>query len=71
MKDKLLKITHSPIRGLLPHEWAVIFYAIMTLAMVVFCSTSYADPSVLVWTRVKLVAAMLAFWGSTAFFHAR
>ena len=63
MKDKLLKITHSPIRGLLPHEWAVIFYVIMTLSMVVFCSTSYADPSALVWTRVKLVAAMLAFWG--------
>lgn len=50
-------------KGLLPHEWVIIGYALLTLAVIMVCATSYANPEAMIWTRVKLVTATLGLWG--------
>lgn len=60
---KLFLLEKKATKGLLPHEWVIIGYAVLTFCFVLIGWESYSNISALAWTRVKLVGATLALWG--------
>ena len=59
----IFTIEARPVKGPLIHEWVIYAYALLTLCIVLVCSTSYPDPETMIWTRVRLVTVTLALWG--------
>lgn len=60
---RLFSLETNIRKGLLPHEWVIIAYALLTLAVIMVCSTSYVSPDAMVWTRIRLVTTIIALWG--------
>ena len=56
---KLFLLEKKATKGLLPHEWVIIGYAVLTFCFVLIGWESYSNISALAWTRVKLVGATL------------
>lgn len=72
MKDKtfsmkgfltdLFRIDKNPRRGLLPVEWVVMAYLVLTLLVTLFASTRLSNPDSMIRGRVSIVAVTVALW---------
>ncbi|MGI6232931.1 MAG: phosphatase PAP2 family protein [Prevotella sp.] len=58
-----IKIEKKPQRKLMPLEWTVLTYVLLTLLMVLFTYTKLDNPNAMVWGRVRLCFITLAAWG--------
>lgn len=61
LKD-LIKIDKKPRRGLIPLEWVVLGYLVLTLLIVLFTYTKLPNPDSMIWGRVRVVAIMAGMW---------
>ena len=59
---QLFAIERSPRRGLLPIEWLVLGYTVLTLLVALFTYTKLHNPDAVVWGRVRVVAMTAALW---------
>lgn len=63
LSDLFLKSGEKkPMKWLFPVEIGMVIYAIFSLFVVLFTSTSHANPEVLVWWRVRVVLLTVALW---------
>ena len=61
IKD-IFSLEHKPRKGLLPVEWAVLVYTVLTSLMILFCYTRLVNPDAMVWGRIRVVFTMLLLW---------
>jgi len=59
---QLFSIEKQPKKGLLPLEWVMIAYLLLTLSIVLFCYTKVQNPEAMVWGRVRVAAITAALW---------
>lgn len=60
---QLFAIEKKPVRGLVPLEWAVLAYAVLTLVLMVLLWTRLVNPVSMLTFRLQAVAIMAAMWG--------
>ena len=61
--DLFLKSNEKkPMKWLFPVEIGMVLYAVFTLFVIFFTSTSLADPEALIWWRVRIVLLTVALW---------
>ena len=53
---QIFKIDKNPKRGLLPIEWLVMGYMLLTLLIVLFAYTRVENPQAMIWGRVRIAA---------------
>ena len=58
----LFAIETKPKRGLMPLEWLVLGYALLTLLITLFTLTRLQNPDAMIWGRVRVVAMTVALW---------
>ena len=61
---QIFKIDKNPKRGLLPIEWLVMGYMLLTLLIVLFAYTRVENPQAMIWGRVRIAATTVALWGA-------
>lgn len=49
-------------KGLLPLEWVVVAYLVLTLCITFFCYTKVSNPEAMVWGRVRIAVITVALW---------
>lgn len=49
-------------KGLLPLEWVVVAYLVLTLCITFFCYTKVTNPDAMIWGRVRIAAITVALW---------
>ena len=52
------------IKGLFPAEWAMLFYALFTMLLVLFTATNFRHGDAMLWDRVRVVITTAALWGA-------
>ena len=63
LSDLFLKSGEKkPMKWLFPVEIAMVIYAIFTLFVILFTSTSLSNPEALIWWRVRVVLLTVALW---------
>lgn len=60
--SKYFQRESSPIKGLVPFEWVIVTYMVITLLIVLFCYTKLQNPDSMVWGRVRIVATTIGLW---------
>lgn len=60
---KLLEIDKKPRKGLLPLEWVVLAYLLLTTLVVLFTYTKAINPESMLWGRFRILITTLALWG--------
>ncbi|SES86653.1 phosphatase PAP2 family protein [Prevotella sp. kh1p2] len=58
----LFKIDRQPRKGLLPVEWVMGGYLLLTLLIVLFAYTKIANPESMITGRMRIVAITVALW---------
>ena len=61
---QIFKIDKNPKRGLLPIEWLVMGYMLLTLLIVLFAYTRVENPQAMIWGRVRIAATTVALWSA-------
>lgn len=59
---QLFAIEKQPHRGLLPLEWVMAVYWVLTMAIVLFCYTKVQNPDAMIWGRLRIAFMTLALW---------
>ena len=63
LSDLFLKSGEKkPMKWLFPVEIGMVIYAIFTLFVILFTSTSLSNPEALIWWRVRVVLLTVALW---------
>ena len=63
LSDLFLKSNEKkPFKWLFPVEIGMVIYAIFTIFVILFTSTSLHHPEALIWWRVRVVLLTLALW---------
>lgn len=52
----------SPTKGLVPFEWVIVTYMVITLLILLFCNTKLQNPDSMIWGRVRIVALTVGLW---------
>lgn len=60
---QLLEIDRKPRKGLLALEWAIMIYLVLTLGVMLFCSTKLVNPGDMLWGRISVVIITAVTWG--------
>lgn len=60
--SQLLTIERKPRQGLLPVEWAVLSYTVLTTLLMLFMWTELVNPLSMLWLRFQAIAILLAMW---------
>ena len=63
MAVNLFAIDKKPVKGLLPMEWVILAYTVLTLALMLLMYTRLHNPASMLQLRFQAVAIMLATWG--------
>jgi hypothetical protein len=59
----LFSIDKKPVKGLLPMEWVILAYTVLTLVLMLLMYTRLHNPASMLQLRFQAVAIMLATWG--------
>lgn len=59
---QLFAIEKRPRKGLLPLEWVMVAYMLLTLGIIFFCYTKVCNPEAMVWGRVRIAVMTAALW---------
>ena len=62
LKD-LFKIEKKPRKGLIPIEWTVVGYMLLTTLVILFTYTKLVNPESMLWGRFRILAIIVALWG--------
>lgn len=62
LKD-LFKIEKKPRKGLIPMEWVVVSYMLLTTLVILFTYTKLVNPESMLWGRFRILATIIALWG--------
>ena len=62
LKD-LFKIEKKPRKGLIPMEWVVVGYMLLTTLVILFTYTKLVNPESMLWGRFRILAIIIALWG--------
>ena len=63
LSDLFLKSNEKkPMKWLFPVEIGMVIYAIFTIFVILFTSTSLHNPEALIWWRVRVVLLTFALW---------
>ena len=60
----LFTLHQQPRRGLMAYEWATLAYLFITLAVALLFNTHFPNSSTMIWGRMKILAIILAVWGT-------
>lgn len=60
---QLFEIEKKPHKGLIALEWAILIYLVLTLAMVLFCSSKMPNSCEMIWGRISIVLIGVVTWG--------
>ena len=60
---ELFTIEKHPTRGLMAFEWIILVYMVVTLVVAVAFKEQAANPSLMIWRRVAVMAVMAVLWG--------
>lgn len=60
--NDLFALDRKPRRGLLPVEWAVLAYTVLTSLVIIVCYTHTVNPEAMVWGRLRVVFTMGLLW---------
>ncbi len=60
---KLFEIEKKPRKGLLPIDWVVLGYMLVTTLAILFTYTKAIDPESMLWGRFHILVMILALWG--------
>ena len=58
----LFQLEKKPLRGLMPVEWAMVAYLLLTFLLIFVFYTKMNDPQILIFGRLRIVAMMAALW---------
>lgn len=58
----LFKLEKKPTKGLLPVEWAAMGYLVFTLILIFILYTKIANPEILIFGRLRIIAMTAALW---------
>ena len=59
---KIFEIEKKSRKGLLPIEWIILGYLVLTLLLALFMTTKIHDSGPLIWERFRFVMMMLGLW---------
>lgn len=59
---QLFAIEKNPRRGLMPLEWVMMTYLLLTLGIVLFCYTKVQNPDAMIWGRIRIAVITVALW---------
>lgn len=68
---QLFTIEKNPRKGLYPLEWSVLVYTVLTLLIVLFCSTKVQQPDAMIWGRVRVMLISFGMWAVYRFVPCR
>lgn len=57
------KLEGKPRKGLMPLEWVMAAYLVLTSVVMLFTFTKLANPEAMLWGRIRVVAITAALWG--------
>lgn len=63
MAMNLFATDKKPVKGLLPMEWVILAYTVLTLVLMLLMYTRLHNPASMLQLRFQAVAIMLATWG--------
>ncbi len=58
----LFKVEKKPLKGMMALEWVVMIYLVLTLVMTLFMYTTMANPTQMIFGRLRIVAITAALW---------
>lgn len=58
----LFQLEKKPLRGLMPVEWAMVAYLLLTFLLIFVFYTKMNDPQILIFGRLRIVAMTAALW---------
>lgn len=59
---QLFAIEKHPRKGLMPVEWVMVAYLLLTLCVIFFCYTKVNNPEAMIWGRVRIAVITVALW---------
>ena len=68
---KIFQREKNAPKGLMPFEWAVVGYLVLTLLFILFTYTKVVNPESMLWGRFRILATMAALWGVYRLFPCR
>ena len=68
---KIFQREKNAPKGLMPFEWAVVGYLVLTLLFILFTYTKVVNPESMLWGRFRILATMAALWGVYRLFACR
>lgn len=68
---KYFAIEKAPRKGFGPLEWSVLVYTVLTLLIVLFCSTKVQQPDAMIWGRVRVLLISFGMWAVYRFVPCR